>query len=159
MVLSFHICGDETKHDTRIPAGEPINNGRHKGCRQKWVASYSHFTDRRVGEGRDVLHCLAQIVEHYRSAIEQSAPVFSRRDPLPAAVEQTHAESVFEIRNRAGNGGLPGVQKRSGLAHATSLCDGHENVKVVQFHPTSDAVAQLHGAIHPSQSCYINIQK
>ena len=28
------------------------------------------------------------------------------------------------------------------------LYDGHENVKVVELHPTSDAVAQLHGAIH-----------
>jgi hypothetical protein len=52
----------------------------------------------------------------------------------------------------------PSIQKRSCLAHAASLYDGHENVKVVQFHPTSDAIAQLHGG-HPSQDRYINIQK
>src|SRR5262245_13997641 len=44
--------------------------------------------------------------------------------------------------------GCPVFRSAAALLMLPALYDGHENVKVVQFHPTSDAVAQLHGAIH-----------
>jgi hypothetical protein len=47
----------------------------------------------------------------------------------------------------AGNGGLPGVQEHCCLVHAAGLNDGHQDVKVVQLHPTSDTIAHLHRAL------------
>ena len=34
------------------------------------------------------------------------------------------------------------------LSHAAGLHDGHEDVQVLQLHPASDAIAQLH-RFHP----------
>ena len=38
--------------------------------------------------------------------------------------------------------------RRGSLAHAAGLHNGHQDVKVVQLHPASDSITQLHGFIH-----------
>jgi hypothetical protein len=87
---------------------------------------------------------LAQVIEHSRSTIEQSATVLGRLDPPGRAVDQTHANGVLQFGNRSGDGGLPGVQERCRLIHAASLHNSHEDVQVVQLHPASDTIAHLH---------------
>jgi hypothetical protein len=44
--------------------------------------------------------------------------------------------------------GLPRVQKRGRFAHAAGLHHGHEDVQILQLHPASDAIAQLHRVTH-----------
>src|SRR3979490_1419504 len=70
----------------------------------------------------------------------------SRFYTLRAAVEKSHANGTFQFRDRPGNGGLAGVQKRRCLVHAAGLHDGHQDVQIMQLHPTSDTIAQLHRA-------------
>jgi hypothetical protein len=38
------------------------------------------------------------------------------------------------------------VEEHGRLAHTAGLRDSHQDMKVVQLHPESDAVTQLHGA-------------
>ena len=82
------------------------------------------------------------------SALEQRAAVLGRLDTLRIAVEKAHADRVFQVRDRSGNGGLSGVQERGRLAHAAGLHHGHQHVEVVQLHPTSDAIAHLHSGTY-----------
>ena len=51
---------------------------------------------------------------------------------------------MFQFRNRSGDSRLPSVQECCSLAHAARLHDGHQDMKVVQPHPTSDAITQPH---------------
>ena len=103
-----------------------------------------------VGSARNSMFFtrLAQVIEHGRSAIEQGATVLGRLDALRVAVEQTHANGPFQFRDRSGNGGLGRIEERGRLAHAAGLHDGHQDMEVVQLHPASDAIAQLHLGTH-----------
>ena len=108
------------------------------------AASDPHFPSSRVGEKLDVLHALAQLIEDGGPAIEQRATVLGRLDPLAVAVEQAHAERMLQFRDRSAKwwaGWCSGVRR---LPHAAGLHDGHQDVQVLQLHPASDAIAQLH---------------
>ena len=59
------------------------------------------FADRRIGQELDVLHRLAQVIEHGHAAIEQGAAVLRRLDAVTAAIEQPHADRVFKVRDRS----------------------------------------------------------
>jgi hypothetical protein len=129
------------KHDARIGSREPIDDRGNKGRGQKGVASDPHFPSRWVGKKLDVLHALAQIIEYSDSAIEQRATVLGRLDPLAVAIEQAHAESVLQLRDRSRNGGLDGIQAFRRLSHAAGLHHGHKDMQVLQLHPAPDAIA------------------
>ena len=58
-----------------------------------------YFPSRRVGEKLDILESLAQVIEHGHAAIEQRATVLGRYDALPVAVQQAHAERMFQVRD------------------------------------------------------------
>src|SRR5262249_39215443 len=107
----------------------------------------------------DVLHRLPQIVEDGGAAIKQGATIVRRLDALPAAVKQAHADRMLQLRDRARNGRLRGVQKRSRLAHAAGLRDAHQNMQVVQLHPPPDAIADLHADPPSSRNRYDNIEE
>ena len=98
----------------------------------------------RVVKKFDVLQGLAQVIEHGRSAFEKRATVVGRRDASGTAVEQRHTHGPLQISNRSGNGGLRRVEECGGLVHAAGLHDRHQDMKVVQFHPASDAIVRLH---------------
>ena len=78
------------------------------------------------------------------AALEQRATVLGRLDALGVAVEQPHAERLLQICDRSRNGGLGGVQELRRLSHAAGLHHRHQDVQVLQLHPASDAIAQLH---------------
>src|SRR5262249_32564369 len=65
--------------------------------------------------------------------------------PLAVPLEESYAERMLQFRDRSRNGGLSDVEALRRLAHAAGLHDGHKDVQVLQFHPSSDAIAQLHG--------------
>ena len=98
----------------------------------------------RVVKKFDVLQGLAQVIEHGCSAFKKCATVIGRRDPSGTAVEQGHANGLLQISNRSGNGGLRRVEECGGFVHAAGLNDRHQDMKVVQFHPASDAIVRLH---------------
>jgi hypothetical protein len=110
----------------------------------KGVQADPHLSGSGVGEKLDIPHRLAQVIEHSRSAIEQGTAVLGRLDPPVSTIDQTHADSVLQVGDRSGDGGLPGVQQRRRLVHAACLHNSHQNVKVVQPHPASDTIARLH---------------
>ena len=93
-VQCLHLFGHEMKHDARIAPGKPIDDGGNKARCQEGIAPNSHFPSRRVGEKLDVLHRLAQVIEHGHSTIEQRATVRGRLYALWAAVEQAHADAL-----------------------------------------------------------------
>ena len=49
------------------------------------------------------------------------------------------------------------VEVSGRLAHAAGLYDGNQDMKVMQLHPKSDAIAQLHGG-PPLQDRYVDIR-
>ena len=79
-------------------------------------------------------------------------PYFGRLDPLAMAVQQAHTERMLQIRDRSRNAGLCGAETLRRFPHTASLQDSHQDVEVLQLHPASDAIAQLHGA-HPLRNC------
>ena len=91
---------------------------------------------------------LAQVIEYGRAAVEQRATVLGRLDALAVAVEQAHADRMLQFRDRSRNVGLSGVEALRRLPHAAGLHHRHEDVQVLQLHPASDAIAQLHGGTH-----------
>ena len=111
-----------------------------------------------VGSARNSIFftALAQVVEHGRSAIEQGATVLGRLDPLGGAIEQTHANVCSSSAIDLEMADCAVFRSAAALSHAASLHDGHQDVKVVQLHPASDAIAHLHRT-PPSLDCDICI--
>jgi hypothetical protein len=136
------------KYDVGIALHVPVDDCGNKAGTKRRDASDPHFAGTRVGKKLDLLYALAQVVKHGNAAIEQCAPKLGWLDSLPMTVEQLHAESVLQFGNRSGNSRLRDVEPLRRLPHAAGLHHGHENVQVLQFHPASDAVAQLHGHTH-----------
>ena len=100
----------------------------------------------------DVLDSLLDLVEGSYAPFEQRVAVLRRFDALRVAVEETHADRLFQLGDRSGNGGLGCVEERGRLAHAASLHNGRQNVEVMQLDPTSNPIVRLHGE-DPSQFC------
>src|SRR5882762_6214391 len=136
------------KHDSRITLGEPLDDGRNEGRGENGAACDPHFPRRRVGEKLDVFDALAQVIEYGHPAIEQRATVRGRLDALAVAVEQAHAERILQLRDRSRNVGLGCIEALRRLPHGAGLHHGHEDVQVLQLHPASDAIAQLHVGPH-----------
>jgi hypothetical protein len=63
-------------------------------------------------------------------------------------VEQAHAQRMLQLADGSGNVGLRCVEDFRCLAHAAGLHHRHEDVEILQFHSTSNAIAELHGPIH-----------
>ena len=74
--------GHEMKGDARIALRELDRSPRKQSLRRNDGASNPHVASRRVGEKLDVIHGLAQFIEHRCPAVEQGAAVFGRLDAL-----------------------------------------------------------------------------
>src|SRR5262249_61792844 len=118
--------------------------GGNKAPTEQVGATESHFSGSRIDEELDILYSLTEIIEHGRSAIEQDPTILSQQDALGVAVEQSHANSPFQFRDRPRNGGLGCIEQHGGLAHVAGLHHGHQDMKIVQLHTESDAVTRLH---------------
>src|SRR5712672_1619142 len=94
---------------------------------------------------------MAQFIEYGHAAIEQGPTVIGCFDPLAVALKQPYAKRMFQFRDRPRNGGLSDAEALRRLPHAAGLHHGHEDVQVLQLHPSSDAIAQLHGSAY---MCY-----
>jgi hypothetical protein len=112
------------------------------------VLPYPHLPSRRVGEKLDVLHALTEFIEDRHSAVEQRTAVLRRLYPAPMAIKQAHTKRMFQFRDRSRNGGLSAVEALRRLPHAAGFHHSDKDVQVVQFHPASGAIAQLHGGYH-----------
>src|SRR5882762_6010407 len=55
---------------------------------------------------------------------------------------------MLQVRDRSRNVRLGGIEALRCLPHGAGLHDGHEDVQVLQFHPASDAIGQLHVGPH-----------
>ena len=77
-----------------------MDDGRIDGGYRVLAPSHPYLPRRRIGKGRDVLNALSQFVEHCDAALDQRAAIWCRLYALPAAVEQAHAEGVFEVGDR-----------------------------------------------------------
>lgn len=136
------------KHDAWVTPGEPIDHRGNEACGERRDAPDPHFSSGGIGEKLDVLHALSQVVKNRHSAIEQRPTIFGRLDPLAVAIQQSHAERMLKVCNRSRNVWLRAVEELRCLAHAAGFQNGHQDVQVLQFHPASDTIAQLHGSTH-----------
>jgi hypothetical protein len=102
-----------------------LDYGRYKASSEKVATSDSHFSSSRVGEKLDILYGLTEVIKRSRSAIEQDPTVLGHFDALRVAVEQSHANSSFQFRDRPGNGGLGCIKECGRLAHVAGLHHGH----------------------------------
>jgi hypothetical protein len=127
---------------------EPAECRRDQAGNDLFVACDPDFTGRRIGQELDALHALAQFIEHGCTASEQCAAVLSRLNALATAIEQTHTKRMLKFADRPRNGGLRCIEVPRCLAHAASLDDGHENMKIVQLHPAPDAIVHVHHSAH-----------
>ena len=59
------------------------------------------LADRRIGQELDILHRLAQFIEHGYSAIKQGAAILRRFGAMTAAIEQPHADRMFKVGDRS----------------------------------------------------------
>ena len=85
--------------NSRIFPVEVVEHRRQYADNEWLVRADPDFTDRRIGNELDVFHCLAQVIEHGRSAIKQGTAILRRLDAMPAAVEQWGADRLFEVRD------------------------------------------------------------
>ena len=69
-VQCLRVSGHEMEYDARIAPREPVDESGNEARGQKGGGSNPQFPGRRVGEKRDVLHALAQVI-----AIQQGAVV------------------------------------------------------------------------------------
>src|SRR5215467_909970 len=132
------------KHDARIAAGDPVDDGRHKARRHTWMASDPDFSSSRVGEKFDFPRALAQVIEYGRSALKHRSTVLGRLDAPGSAVKQTHAHCPFQFRDRSGNGRLSHIEMNGRLVHAAGLGDSRQDTEIVQLHAACNAIADLH---------------
>jgi hypothetical protein len=123
----------------------------------KGSPSHAYLSHRRIGKRRDVLNALPQFVEHCDASLDQRAAIRRRLYALPAAVEQAHAEGVFQICDRLGHGRLRHIEGGGRLPHAARLNDGQQNIHVSQFEAAADAVVPLRGGGHSKSLWYHSI--
>ena len=131
-----------------------MDDGRIDGGYGMLAPSHANLAHRRIGKRRDVLNALSQFVEHGDTPLDQRAAIRCRLYTLPAPVEQAHAEGVFQVGNRLGNGGLRHVEGARGLPHAARLYDGQENIHVSQFEAAANPVVPLRGGGHSKSLWY-----
>src|SRR5438046_1215892 len=119
--------------------------------------SHAYLSRRRISKRRYVLNALPQFVEHCDASFDKRAAIRCRLYALSAPVEQAHAEGVFQVGDRLGNGGLRHVEGGSRLPHAARLNDGQQNIHVPQFEAAADTVVPLRGGCHSKSLWYHSI--
>ena len=102
------------------------------------------FSACRIGKKFDVLHGLAQLIEHRYSAVQQDAATGGRLDPLSVAVEQRLTDCLFQLCDRPRYRGLTRVEGSRSFSHATLLDDCHEYLQTLQSQASFNAVRQIH---------------
>src|SRR5262249_44122517 len=100
VLLRYGPHGCHINGDTRILLSEPAEYRRNQAGNDEFIACDPDFTDRRIGQELDALHALTQLIEDGCTAAEQCAAVLSRLDTSAAAIEQTHAERMFQLGDR-----------------------------------------------------------
>ena len=131
-----------------------MNDGRVDGGYGVLTSAHAYLPHRRIGKRCQVLNALSQFVEHCDASLDERAAIRCRLDALPAAIEQAHAEGVFKMGDRRGNGGLRHIEGDRRLPHAAGLNDGEENIQVSQPETAADTVVPLRGGGHSKSLWY-----
>ena len=92
----------------------------------------------------DVGNALSQFIEDYSAPLDEGVTIVRRLDPLSRAVEETHAERMFEVGDRLRDGGLRHVETTDRLAHAACSDHGHQDVEVPQLDAASQTFIPWH---------------
>jgi hypothetical protein len=85
--------------------------------------SDADFALSRIGKKVDVLHTLPQVVENRDAMPRERKTISCWHDAAPAAVQEANSESVFQLDDRLGNGGLGDVETLCRLSHAAGFND------------------------------------
>jgi hypothetical protein len=125
---------------------KPVDDGQNWPARSVLAAPDAQFTRCWVAEEFNILHPLSELIEDRKSALEDRLAILRRPDAIRTAIEEAHAESVFEVGNRSRNGGLRGCKALRRFVHAASLHHGHEDPHVMQFQATLNTLDLVHGA-------------
>jgi len=92
----------------------------------------------------DVRNALAQFIEDDSAPLDEGVTIGRRFNPLSRAVEETHAERMFEVGDRLRDGGLRHVEAADRLAHAACGDHGHQDVEVPQLDAASQTFIPWH---------------
>jgi len=68
--------------------------------------SHTYLTHRRIVERCDILNALPQLVEHSDASLDECTAVWGRLYTPPAPIKQPYSESVLQVGNGLGDGGL-----------------------------------------------------
>ena len=132
---------------------KPMDDGRIDRGDRVLAPAHAYLSHCRIGERRDVVHALAQFVEHGDAALDERPATGRRLDALPTPVEEPHTEGLFQVSDRLGHCRLRHVEGRGGLAHAAGLNDGQQNIDVPQFEAAADPVVPLRDGGHSRLLC------
>ncbi len=86
-------------------------------------AAEAQLADARVGQKRDVLDALFQLVESREAAPLEGSAIGGGLYALRLAVEQPYTEGMLEIGNYLGNGWLGNSELLRRLGHASEADD------------------------------------
>ena len=126
--------------DPRIAAPQPLHDRALQSGEQGLGAADAQFSRRRVGHELDLVDAGAQVVEDRDAAPQQGTAVRGRLDALRAAVEQAHAEHIFEIGHHLGDDRLRDREVLRRLRHAAPVGHRADDLEVLQLDPLADKV-------------------
>jgi hypothetical protein len=111
-------------------------------------SSDTQFSRRGVGQELDRLDPLPELVEGCEAMSEERPAVDGGLNAPAGAVEQTHAEGMFQTGDRSRHYRLRDRKAVGRLGHAAPLHRGKEDVHVLQLETAADAISPLHFPIH-----------
>src|SRR4029434_9946434 len=79
---------------------QAVDHGGHEARADDHRSADAHLASRRIGEEGDAFDRLLELIAYGDAVAEQCAPVDGRLDAMRTAIEQAHAERVFQVRNR-----------------------------------------------------------
>ena len=123
---------------------EPLGNGRNKSRRHRLRTAKPQVANGRVGEALDVPDALAHLIEDRDPAFEQRLSVHGGPDAPRAAIEESHAERMFQFGNRLRHNRVRDRELFSCFRDAARLRHSHQHMKVSQPDAAANAICPLH---------------
>ena len=111
--------------------------------------SNPQFSRRWIGEELNVSDTLSQFVKHRDTTSDKRAAIRRRLYASRAAIEQTNAERMFQLRDGPRQRWLGRPELFGRLAHAARLHHRDEDADVVQLETSLDAIGLVHSAGYP----------
>src|SRR6266568_3703728 len=98
------------KHDAWTLPGEAVDDRQARSCGDRFSEPNPQLPGSRVGKEFDIFDALPEFIEHGNSSLNNRASILRRLNASRATIDESHAERVFEVRNRSRNCRLRGAE-------------------------------------------------